>query len=255
MTLIKAIDTAYAGHLFRSRIEARWAIVLDTANIPWEYEAEGYELGHGDGWYLPDFYLPTLNTYLEVKGTVPTDVERRKLLLLCMSKKAFGSFGLSLKAESPFDQWLGGLYTKAPYQEHGFEAPWPDGLKRQEGFEVGPISSVPTDENYNLDCPICRSGDGCAHTGDPIVHGDDYPIQGLSRRGPITEIPVNHECCDHEWSILIAFHKGNTQLCYHYPRATGMTPLDTVMASGVFSRAFRAGREARFEHGANGGIS
>lgn len=33
----------------------------------WEYEKEGYRLSNGE-WYLPDFWLPELRTWVEVKG-------------------------------------------------------------------------------------------------------------------------------------------------------------------------------------------
>jgi hypothetical protein len=65
---IKAIQTVYKGHKFRSRLEARWAVFFDELNIEWMYEPEGYELNDGS-WYLPDFYLPHFNKglYCEVK--------------------------------------------------------------------------------------------------------------------------------------------------------------------------------------------
>jgi len=63
---IKAIETAYKGYKFRSRLEARWGIFLDSLGIEWEYEKEGYDLGEA-GWYLPDFYLPEHHQFIEVK--------------------------------------------------------------------------------------------------------------------------------------------------------------------------------------------
>jgi len=66
--MIKAIETRYKGYLFRSRLEARWAVFFDTLGIKWEYEQEGFELSGGTR-YLPDFYLPTFagGIYAEVK--------------------------------------------------------------------------------------------------------------------------------------------------------------------------------------------
>lgn len=64
--MIKAIETKYKGHKFRSRLEARWAVYFDALNVKWLYENEGYELGNGEA-YLPDFYLPKYKIYLEVK--------------------------------------------------------------------------------------------------------------------------------------------------------------------------------------------
>lgn len=66
MKQIKAIQTRYKGHHFRSRLEARWAVFLDHLGVPWEYEVEGYELPNGVK-YLPDFWLPDNGVFLEIK--------------------------------------------------------------------------------------------------------------------------------------------------------------------------------------------
>lgn len=63
-----AIETRYAGCHFRSRLEARWAVVFDELGIEWQYEPEGFEGAFG-GRYLPDFYLPHGSTWVEVKGS------------------------------------------------------------------------------------------------------------------------------------------------------------------------------------------
>lgn len=72
-TPIRAIPTRYAGRLFRSRTEARWAVFFDELGVEWEYEVQGFETSHGR--YLPDFYLPKLGvmgadpgTWFEVKN-------------------------------------------------------------------------------------------------------------------------------------------------------------------------------------------
>ena len=55
---IKAIETEYDGHRFRSRLEARWAVFFNAVGLTYEYEIEGFEM---DGTrYLPDFYIPSL---------------------------------------------------------------------------------------------------------------------------------------------------------------------------------------------------
>lgn len=66
MSEIKAIETVYNGYKFRSRLEARWAVFFDAAGIKYEYEPEGFELSDGTK-YLPDFYLPEYDWYVEVK--------------------------------------------------------------------------------------------------------------------------------------------------------------------------------------------
>jgi hypothetical protein len=64
--MIRAIETKYNGHRFRSRTEARWAVFFDAMDISYVYEKEGYDLGKA-GWYLPDFWLNDLNCWFEVK--------------------------------------------------------------------------------------------------------------------------------------------------------------------------------------------
>lgn len=72
--IIKPIETLYKGYRFRSRLEARWAIFFDVANIKWEYETEGFNVNNTR--YLPDFYLPELKIYVEVKPN-GLDIESR----------------------------------------------------------------------------------------------------------------------------------------------------------------------------------
>lgn len=74
---IKAIETVYAGYRFRSRLEARWAVFFDTLNIHYEYEPQGYDLGE-HGRYLPDFWLPQVKMWAEVKSRPFTTVEKAK---------------------------------------------------------------------------------------------------------------------------------------------------------------------------------
>ena len=80
---LRAIQTSYKGCRFRSRAEARWAVFLDTLGVEWTYEVEGFDLDRL--WYLPDFWLPKLNTWLEVKGVTPTALEIRKAQRLAES--------------------------------------------------------------------------------------------------------------------------------------------------------------------------
>lgn len=63
----EARPTSYRGTQFRSVLEADWACTLDHLAIAWEYEQRAYRLPSGVG-YLPDFWLPALRTFIEVKG-------------------------------------------------------------------------------------------------------------------------------------------------------------------------------------------
>lgn len=77
-----AIETTYRGCRFRSRLEARWAVFLDELRITWKYEDQGYEV---DGFRcLPDFWLPDLSMYAEVKGDpngLRSDFDRMSVIL------------------------------------------------------------------------------------------------------------------------------------------------------------------------------
>ncbi len=80
-----AIPTDYNGIRFRSRLEARWAVFYDSLQIDYLYEEEGFDLKNV--WYLPDFYLPAQDCYVEVKGPNPTDEDIRKADMLSKSSE------------------------------------------------------------------------------------------------------------------------------------------------------------------------
>lgn len=90
--MLKAIDTKYKGYKFRSRLEARWAVYFDAIGLEWEYEKEGFEfeVEFKDGCkivrYLPDFWLPELNMWAEVKPEDLNDEEIEKVELLVKEK-------------------------------------------------------------------------------------------------------------------------------------------------------------------------
>ena len=84
---IQAIETSYAGCRFRSRTEARVAVMLDAAGLPWEYEPEGFETTCGR--YLPDFRVtlwPGKTWWLEVKPSnyVADDGDMGRWICLAM---------------------------------------------------------------------------------------------------------------------------------------------------------------------------
>lgn len=60
----------YGGIKMRSLLEKKLAILLDSLDIKWEYENEYFTLKEGEIVYLPDFYLPKHNQYIEVKGVL-----------------------------------------------------------------------------------------------------------------------------------------------------------------------------------------
>lgn len=88
------IETLYKGIHFRSRLEARWAMFMDLIGVPWQYEPDAFIVGPGKG-YLPDYYLPTMDAYLEIKPRDPSEEESQKARSLAVEsgKNVFLLFG------------------------------------------------------------------------------------------------------------------------------------------------------------------
>jgi hypothetical protein len=126
---IAAIETHYHGYRFRSRLEARWAVFFDAAGIEYVYEPEGYVLGGRS--YLPDFWLPRLRTFVEVKPTMAAAAGTKPLLQTLVS------------ATDHTDRW--GLLLVGP--PNTFEPPRIVGVDRHRWWD-------PVDW---MQCPYCNT--------------------------------------------------------------------------------------------------
>lgn len=87
---IKPIETYYNGYRFRSRSEARWAVLLDTIGMKYIYEMEGFDLGGGVR-YLPDFYLPDAKQFFEVKADI-NNISMEDRIKICKLADATGKY-------------------------------------------------------------------------------------------------------------------------------------------------------------------
>lgn len=96
--------TVYKHIEFRSRLETTMAFILDKLKIKLEYEPKRFVLSNGI-FYVPDFYLPELKTWLEVKGKIESHnraysklfVEDNHEPLILISPDEFYYYG---------DEWL-----------------------------------------------------------------------------------------------------------------------------------------------------
>lgn len=62
---INAIETKYKRIIFRSQLEAKWALFWDKLRLKWVYEPECV---FSDGTkYTPDFWIPDLSLFIEIK--------------------------------------------------------------------------------------------------------------------------------------------------------------------------------------------
>jgi hypothetical protein len=109
-TALAAIPTQHRGVLMRSRLEARWADLLDRAGLAWEYEPQVIRLGRGrGGGYLPDFWLPEQRAWLEVKGPHWERFEKTRSLA-----RRLGSDGLVLVGTANGVCWRVPVQGRAP---------------------------------------------------------------------------------------------------------------------------------------------
>lgn len=83
--------TEYKGVVYRSKTEARWAVFFDLARIKVEYEEESYMLPSGG--YLPDFWIPELDCFFEVKGSYPEDFTKQEELHQATGKPVVVAIG------------------------------------------------------------------------------------------------------------------------------------------------------------------
>lgn len=105
MNAVKPIPTFYAGVRFKSRLEARWAVFFDSLDVEWTYEAEGFQLP--SRWYVPDFWLPELKVWFEVKPFSMTWDERQKARELC----EHSGFAVLVSDGLPRADWQGASFS------------------------------------------------------------------------------------------------------------------------------------------------
>ena len=213
MSNLKAIDTRYAGHLFRSRLEARVAVFLETLGCTWSYEPEGYELPFS-GRYLPDFLVDNFPfgdekhpIWIEVKGTDPTRKELNAMRELCCATGRHGFFMVGTL------KMVGFAETKRPrYRE--------DTLFK---------STINSKRDAELSGTLFLGHELLTHrsvphsTFSPLLENKDYSLID----------PKAKE----------AFYKELDQLLFALPLEVPSAP---------YLRAAKAALSARFEHGANG---
>lgn len=68
----------YNHYLFRSSWEANFAKWCDNSGIKWEYEITVFKLDKNKS-YIPDFYLPEFNCWIEIKGWLREDAKNKLL--------------------------------------------------------------------------------------------------------------------------------------------------------------------------------
>lgn len=106
--------TKYKGVIYRSRLEAKWAVVFDLLGIEHTYETSQFSLENTG--YMPDFYLPQLETYVEVKGVMDQDSEYKlSQFMLSHNILIVGNFKVANSLDEMYEYMRDGVYRESWY--------------------------------------------------------------------------------------------------------------------------------------------
>ena len=136
-------------------MEARWAVFMDSMRVKWVYELDGYRLPSGVC-YLPDFYLPDLAAWMEVKNPAAVNFAAEKA-------KVEGLVSLTGKPAYFFD-FPPALPKYADYEKGQIcflqqgDAAWDDGYLWCECPQCGQVG-------FQYDGRADRINCGCRHEG------------------------------------------------------------------------------------------
>lgn len=91
--------------IWKSELEKRWSLFFDALGIQWKYEPETFTLMLGKT-YTPDFYLPDLKLYLEIKPMTPCVATMQKCAVLSAQNKKIAILsGPPLAPFVPVNAW------------------------------------------------------------------------------------------------------------------------------------------------------
>jgi len=238
---LKAIETSYKGCKFRSRLEARWAVLFDNIGIEWLHESEGFQMGKTR--YLPDFWLPGPSYFIEVKGKGISVKEHGKIE--------------ALREASPFPVIVVGEIPEPGIdcEYDGFE--WQTLRVRDDDARlVAPKGRVPQSFAEgcfpSLVCPVCLT----ATIGVYSINHRDWVTPGQESIGGgallHSDIEIFCRCANlHSWTVNFANHESSVSFGIHEIREeTGDLLVDLCHGDRKKrDAACKAARSARFEHG------
>ena len=67
MTRMSLIETPFGGQIFRSRLDARWAVFFSKLGLSYKYESGENQCSPDHG-YTPDFWLADLGIFVAING-------------------------------------------------------------------------------------------------------------------------------------------------------------------------------------------
>lgn len=239
MTKVKAIETKAFGCRFRSRLEARWAVFLNALDLEWEYEPEGFETPAGN--YLPDFWIPTWNTYLEIKPRHPTPSELEKMQFVADSQRAFGAFGGTFKGDiCSYSLWPRVAGIRLYALPHGSVI-----NNREKPLPLIPFKQIEKNTKPNQ-CPVCKSEMKYSTTARLRLVQMSKDDEEAVYYGTELKHFAPHDGCGHEWSTIVdPDGRGYLQI----PFDGNYAPFEIIRLAVGYKAAFEKALSARFEHG------
>ena len=212
----KAIETQYKGYRFRSRLEARWAVFFDAAKIQYDYELEGYEIGDGER-YLPDFYLPQFQIFVEIKPQGMTKEQIEEAEEKCKKLRTVSGKAIFITYGDPATDTWGKFF--------GWDSCDSGGGEYEENARFLPVG-----EYYAFDIVLRVFGCRMDRT---IFINDDWE----TNEKVITE------------GMLIDYYRDEAMALLNSPMSDFF---DEKAPEGTYDSMRKKARQARFEYGENG---
>lgn len=225
---MRAIETHYDGYRFRSRLEARWAVVFNRLNIPYEYEPEGFYLPDGS-MYLPDFYLPSHRVFAEVKGGPISSSDWAKVVSFATARNLERD-----RYDAVEVVLLGSLHPEKPQgNDYSFGSAYP--LPTHIGVLAGGFwyGRGVSGGSYERFSDITRVSVNLTAPTQPLV---EFGLHYTEQPTLMLDVLYNPPRLNHLWSNL---------------RGPWYDTVEDIAARKRILSAYAAGRHARFEHGEN----
>jgi len=238
--MIKPIETVYNGYRFRSRLEARWAVFFDALGVRYEYELDGFDLGEL-GWYLPDFFLPEHQCWVEIKGTQASGEEAERCHRLSAKAKAPVILLEGIPGINPLgDGWFSPSHRTLVFLGEAWDTWYPtmfvsaeirwviESRFRADRLPLFLADKFPNESIHLKDCETSTSRKRLI----------DLDTQYYTAKYGTKDHPI------YRWGRLVKeasldFHKDSGGLFIGYPSILYPWTCDALLAA----------RQARFEHG------
>ncbi|GAB3209763.1 hypothetical protein GCM10027294_25470 [Marinactinospora endophytica] len=169
---IAARPTWYGGVTFRSALEASWAATLDTLGVEWAYEPETITLPSGTV-YVPDFWLPQVGIWIEVKGPGVPRVEKAHALAEARACACEGRCGCA---------WPGGELVLIGHPAEAAAPSWDaNGWRRRtrhRGHPAWTLAGGGRGRAYFTACPACDVRGWVARRTPPTCRACRRPLRG-----------------------------------------------------------------------------